>query len=112
MTEKTPFHAEPDPELGRLLASHFEGPDPAGFLGRLEQRLRVLPERDTEWEVLARWARPGVLAAAMAAGFVLGLTWWREWSRPANPPPVSVAALEAPRGATGGPILYAVLEGR
>jgi len=112
MTDHTSFRSEPDEELGRMLAPHFEGPDSAGYLSRLRQSLEALPERDSEWEVLARWARPGVLAAAMVAGYVLGLAWWREWSRPANPPAVAVAALEAPRSGAGEPIFYAVLEGR
>jgi hypothetical protein len=115
MSDETRFPRGTDDELAGMLKPHFEGPDPGAFLRRLEGRLRALPERDTEWEVLARWARPSVLTAAMAAGFLLGLVWWRGWSRPVTQPAVpavSVAALEAPRTAVSEPVFYAVLEGR
>jgi hypothetical protein len=78
-----------------------------GFLARL-------PERDTGWDVLAGWARPGVMAAAMAAAFLLGVALYAGWparlERP-GPAPVPAAALLAPTADDPGPITFAVLEG-
>ena len=111
MTQESSFGDRPDPTIRSLIESEFEGPDPERFLGRLRRELAVLPARDTEWDVLAHWARPGVLAAAMAAGMLLGLTFWKSWrDRPqsSNGPAMSVALLEEPR-ITSSPIVYTVL---
>lgn len=111
MTRHSPFDSRPDPRLVDGLRAHFHGPDSAGMIARLEGALARLPERDTEWDVLAGWARPRVLAAAMAAGFLLGLTLWRQWWRTDVPPtPISVAILEAPRPVEVNPVMHAILE--
>ena len=56
----------PDPELGGLLRAHLEGLAPDHFVHRV---MAGLPQRFTldSWEVLARWARPGIAAAAIIA---------------------------------------------
>ena len=111
MTHESRFTDRPDPAVRSLLESEFEGPDPERFLGRLRRELVRLPARDTEWDVLAHWARPGVLAAAMAAGMLLGLTFWRSWRhQPSSSggPAMSVALLEEPR-ITTSPIVFTVL---
>lgn len=118
MMEQMPFGNEPDHELGSLLRDAYRGPDPAPFLVRMSGVLDGLPPRASQWDVLATWARPGVLAAAAAAAFFLGVTlwqsWWRQTTGPeAAPPSVSVAMLDAAPTRPGeDQILYAVLEGR
>jgi len=54
----------PDPELGGLLRAHLEGLAPDQFVHRV---MAGLPQRFTldSWDVLARWARPGIAAAAI-----------------------------------------------
>lgn len=71
----SPFEHQPDPELGRMLREALTGPEPEAFL----RRLRVAAagaERGDQWDVLAGWARPRVLAVAVAAGFLLWLGAW------------------------------------
>ena len=111
MTDISPFGSGPDPRVTEALRRHFEGPAPSGMLARLEGALARLPERDSEWDVLARWARPRVLAAAMAAGFLLGGTLWSKWWKDDEvPTPISVAILEAARSFEVNPVMHAVLE--
>ena len=54
----------PDPEIGALLRSRLEGLAPEHFVHRV---MAGLPQRIAldSWEVLARWARPGIAAAAI-----------------------------------------------
>jgi hypothetical protein len=75
----SPFDNQPDPELGRLLREQLTGPDPDEFLLRLKGA--VLAERGDQWDVLAGWARPRVLAGAIAAGFLLWLGAWFSTAR-------------------------------
>lgn len=70
----SPFDNQPDPEMGRLLRERLTGPAPEAFLRRLKGA--VAAERADQWDVLAGWARPRVLAAAIAAGFLLWLGAW------------------------------------
>ena len=117
MMERLPFGNEPDQELGSLIRDALRGPDPERFLARLGGALEGLPARASQWDVLATWARPGVVAAAAAAAFFLGVALWQNWRRQTEPvtvaPSVSVAMLEAAPVRPGeDQILYAVLEGR
>jgi hypothetical protein len=80
----TPFDHQPDPELGRLLREQLTGPAPEAFLGRLRVALAGAGARESEWEVLDRWARPRVLAAAIAAALLLALGTW-QLSRQVHP---------------------------
>jgi len=116
MRTQSPFGSGPDEEIGRLLRDELEGPDPSGFLRRLGGRLAVLPERDTQWDVLAHWARPPVLAAAAVVAFLLGASLWQTWQAHDRPSP-SVATVPAtmfvpPTAVERTPVLYAVLEER
>ena len=73
MVAGEPFDAEPDPDLGLLLRRQFDTGDDRLFAARV---LAGLPERANQWEVLARWARPGIAAACLGAaltGYWLGL---------------------------------------
>jgi hypothetical protein len=65
-----PFDHERDTRLGELLRSHLEPSDHAGFVRAVMAQVR---SADTSWEVLSRWARPGIAAAA---AFLLGVTMW------------------------------------
>ena len=116
--EEMPFGNEPDRELGSLIRDAYQGPDPDLFLARLNGTLGTLPARASQWDILATWARPGVITAAAAAALFLGVAVWQSWQRQTAGPvvvatSVSVAILDAatsPPGETQ--ILYAVLEGR
>ena len=115
MTEHSAFDPERDHQLGDLMAEVFDGPDPSAYLTRLGTTLVGLPSRRSQWDVLAEWARPSVLVAALVAGFVLGLTLWQNWRDRIDPvaatTPVSVAMLDVSRlGETQ--VIYTVLEER
>jgi hypothetical protein len=70
----SPFDNQPDPVLGRLLRERLTGRAPDVFLRRLRQAIAA--EKASEWDVLAGWARPRVLATAIAAGLLLWLGAW------------------------------------
>jgi hypothetical protein len=110
------FRPDPDREIGAALATHFKGPDPDGFTSRLGAALGRLPKRDSQWDILAEWARPRVMAAALAAGFLLGMAMWQRWQRRAvevpSGSPVSMAMLENARPGAVLPIINVVLEDR
>jgi hypothetical protein len=114
MKNETSFRSTPERRIAEALGAHFAGPDPSGFLARLGRTLRGLPERDSEWDVLATWARPRVMAAAMAAGFLLGMAMWQSLrNRGAIPEsPISVAILETARPLEMNPVINVVLEER
>lgn len=67
-----PFEAGPDRELGALLREVLSPPDDAAFVARVRQ---ALPAASVgAWDLLGRWMRPGLVAAAviaLAAGFWL-----------------------------------------
>jgi hypothetical protein len=65
-----PFEHDRDPTLGDLLRQSLEPQDHDGFVRAVMRRVRA---GDTSWEVLSRWARPGLAAAA---AFLLGVTFW------------------------------------
>lgn len=65
-----PFGSDRDQELGDVLRRHLEPGDHSGFVRRVMLGLHAT---DNSWDVLGRWARPG-LAAAMA--FILGAATW------------------------------------
>ena len=64
------FGTERDQKLGDLLRRHLEPADHAGFVRRVMVGLHAT---DNSWDVLSRWARPGI-AAAIA--FILGAATW------------------------------------
>ena len=71
MTAHDPFESAPDAALGRLLREHLSAGDDDRFAARI--RAAVWAERDSSWDVLARWARPGLAAAA---SLIMGLGLW------------------------------------
>lgn len=62
----------PDEILGRLLREEFEPPHHAAFVTRIRAGIRRA-ERETIWETLSAWARPGMIAAG---GVALALALW------------------------------------
>jgi hypothetical protein len=94
MNINNPFRASPDAELGERLRAWLDGPDPEGFQRRLAVRLGDLPELDTQWDVLERWARSRILTAAMVAAFLLGFALLSSW-RAQRTAPQMVATLPA-----------------
>lgn len=111
MTEFTPFDSRPDPVLGAELRAALDSPDADAFLARM--RAAVLAAGDeTTWDVLARWAPRGLVAAAAAAALVWVLV------RPADPGPAAPMAsapvqMEVSPGQPESTVLtVAILEGR
>lgn len=91
MTES--FDAERDRQLGDLLRHLLSADDDAGFAARVVARL---DEQTTLRDQLARWARPGVAAAILAAvlaGYWLGV---RGAAAPLGEPPAELAATDRP----------------
>lgn len=111
MTEtRLPFEAQPDEELGALLRAGLEGPEPARFVARLRGAVAEA-ERQESWEVLAGWARPGVVAAGLAAAAVLWVLITRDVGPPLGPDGLPAQELFAAQP-TGEVLISAVLEGR
>jgi hypothetical protein len=80
MTGHDPFDATPDAALGRLLREHLDAGGDAAFAARMRAALGA--EADSSWTVLARWARPGLVAAASV---VIGLGLWLATQRAEAP---------------------------
>ncbi len=72
------FDHRPDRELGKALRAMLSAEDDAAFASRVVERvadLRVQTPRNGEpWEILGRWAGPGLAAAAV--GLVAGAVVW------------------------------------
>jgi len=88
----SPFDHEPDPELGRMLREALTGPEPEAFLRRL-RTAAAAAERGNQWDVLAGWARPRVMAMAVAAGFLLWLGTWFASTAPTADAGITMASL-------------------
>jgi hypothetical protein len=104
----SPFYHRPDRELGRVLKEVLSGPDEAAFVNRVVARVAELQEGGSLglawWEVLGRWARPGLAAAAL--GLIVGVVIWTASMRSMDQ---SLAALEDPLqflGDTGMPAAF------
>lgn len=75
MSEMSPFDHRPDAELGGWLRDTLSGPDDAAFAERVMARVPEQLVRESWYDILDEWARPGLAAAAvlvMLAGFGLG----------------------------------------
>ena len=81
------FGTERDHKLGDLLRRHLEPSDHPGFVRRV---LVGLHATDNSWDVLSRWARPGI-AAALA--FILGAATWVILQSGAEPQSLAEAVL-------------------
>jgi hypothetical protein len=105
MADERIFDHEPDPELGAALRRALEPADQTAFVARVLARYdQALAEATIPtWELLARWSRRGLAAAAAAAvlgGFLLG----RELRAPDAP-----ATLDAAIAPADGPGLTALV---
>jgi hypothetical protein len=105
MADERMFDHRPDPELGAALRRALEPADQTGFVARVLARYdQALAEATVPtWELLARWSRRGLAAAAAAAvlgGFLLG----RELRTPDAP-----ATLDAAIAPVDGPGLTALV---
>jgi hypothetical protein len=67
MTTPEPFDASPDRALGHLLREHLDPGNHDAFVARLMARHPA-----PMWDVLARWTRAGIAAAAII-GSILAL---------------------------------------
>jgi len=75
-----PDPSAPDEVVGRLLRESLEGEDGGGFAARVREALHM-ERRDSAFDVLARWTRPGLAAAALlalAVGLWLGIAMGRQ----------------------------------
>ncbi len=108
----SPFDVRPDAALGDLLRKHLTGSDVSLFRERM---LRALADAHpaTPWDQLARWARPGLIAAGLAAA-VLGWLAVRSLDRAVVPDggAVSVQVVVAGEQTAGDLLIAAVAEGR
>ena len=75
-----PFDHDRDTRLGEILRSCLEPADHPGFVRAVMFQVR---SADTSWEVLSRWARPGIAAAA---AFLLGVSVWFALNQPTDDP--------------------------
>ena len=80
-----PFDHERDVKLGELLRDYLEPADHAGFARAVMFQVR---SADSSWEVLGRWARPGIAAAV---AFLLGAAIWFALNLPADDPTLADA---------------------
>jgi len=113
MTDPLSFDSEPDLELGARLRNALDGPESGPFLARVREAVRA-SARETTWDVLARWAPAGLVAAAAAA-----LLCWFLLGPVAMPDPGAQFMASAPARmdlAPGQPeadvLVSSVLEGR
>ncbi len=67
MNTTDPFDARPDPVLGARLREYFDRGDNAAFAAQVRARL---PRSGTQWDTLARWARPGIAAGLVLAALL------------------------------------------
>ncbi|MDZ4673430.1 MAG: hypothetical protein SGI84_03185 [Gemmatimonadota bacterium] len=105
------FDAQPDEELGALLRQHLGGADEAAFVARLRHAVEQA-DRAESWEVLAGWARPGLVAAGLAAAAIMWVVLTRDIGPPSGPDVVPGRELIAGQPASGEILISAVLEGR
>jgi hypothetical protein len=74
------FDYRPDPTIGRLLRDHLGVDDHDAFVARVRDAARQggrpgRPGSLPEWELLARWFRPGIAAAAaILVGALVGIS--------------------------------------
>jgi hypothetical protein len=114
MNQPEPFAAQPDDELGVALRDALDGPVPERFLARVRQAVQQAGRGETSWDVLARWAPAGLLAAAAAA--VLWMMLLRPAAEPLEPGHLIAAAPARMEIAPAQPetdvLVTSLLEGR
>ena len=110
MSGINPFDPERDQVLGALLRDALSRSDEAGFLANVRASV-ALTRQERTLDVLARWLRPNVAAAA--AIMLLGATlWWYETAS-RNAGTATVAELLVSDSVPGREVLLAgLLEAR
>jgi hypothetical protein len=114
MTHETnEFFTGRDEALGAELRAHFASTDDARFAARLRE-LATSAARETVWDVLGRWALPGLAAAALlivAVGAWFGLGVGSDQSAAADPttPAAALVDLAGDYGAPGGAVVLTAL---
>lgn len=108
----SPFDARRDAALGELLRKHLTGSDVLLFRERMRRVIADVSPA-SPWDQLARWARPGLAAAGLAAA-VLGWLAVRSLDRAVSPEAgaVSVQVVVAGEQTAGDLLIAAVVEGR
>jgi len=111
--ETNEFFSGRDDALGAELKAHFASPDDASFAARLRE-LATEAARETAWDVLTRWAAPGLAAAALliiAVGAWLGAGTGSDQSAAAGQttPAAALVELAGDYTAPGGAVVLASL---
>ena len=86
MTEQLEFTPDRDEVLGAKLRAHLSSPDDAAFAARM-RNAAVAAAAEGEWRAVARWALPGLAAAAVlmaVLGAALGGSTFNGGSRTAS----------------------------
>ncbi len=108
MTDITPFDDRPDAALGARIRAALDRPGIEALVARVRG---ALVEADSPWDVLARWAPRGLVAAAAAAAVL-----WFLMPAPAPVPgPIASAPVQmevSPGQAEAVVLTVALLEGR
>jgi hypothetical protein len=108
-----PFDSRPDPVLGAELRAALDGDDGVAFLSVLRHRLAEATAAESPWEVLARWAPRGLIAAAAAAAILFFLVRPAADPGPAQSLAVVPTELEIAPGQSEAQLLsVALVEGR
>jgi hypothetical protein len=105
------FDHERDAELGRVLRQHLEMNDQETFVARVLRSLPVGCQVDS-WQVLERWALPGIAAALLVAatlGLWIGLPWGESRESRTGATTVAERMLEPGQPLDSSVILAAVL---
>jgi hypothetical protein len=116
MTEQHELPVERDPEIAALLRAHLVVHDDDAFIASVLARLHAA-QRESSWDILARWAPLGVAATvilALGLGALLGWEIRQEADAPAAPvaPSATLAQWVTSRGpVTNDIVLAAVMEG-
>jgi hypothetical protein len=105
MTSMDPFDSRPDPVLGARLRECLDPGDNAAFVARVRSRL---PRYGSQWDTLARWARPGIAAALILAA---SLGYWMVVQQTRTAPAGEVTAIAGGDQPTDSDGLLAVVLG-
>jgi hypothetical protein len=112
MTDMQDFNPGRDEALGALLRAHLSSPDDAAFAGRMRS-VAVSAAEEGEWRSVARWALPGLAAAAVllaVLGAAFGGTTSQSAARPgSNSEAGSLVELASDTAPAGSVALLAVM---
>ncbi len=111
MNQINPFDPERDEALGAMLRKALSGADDVGFLARVRASVAMTRQERT-LDVLARWLRPSVAAAAAILLLGAAALWYRG-TEASTPGTITVAELLVSESVPAQEILLAgLVEGR